>query len=70
LIGGLVLEVVFEGERDDVQLTAVVSVPASRKLKPSPERRYMDFSSSGRVLDSIRSANTLPFSGWSKAFWM
>jgi hypothetical protein len=43
--------------------TAVVSVPASKKLKPSPERRYIDFSDSGKDLDSIKSVKTLPFSG-------
>ena len=43
--------------------TAVVSVPASKKLKPSPLRRYIDFSDSGRDLDSIKSVKTLPFSG-------
>jgi LysM repeat protein len=50
--------------------TAVVSVPASKKLKPSPERRYIDFSDSGKDLDSIKSVKTLPFSGWSRAAWI
>lgn len=50
--------------------TAVVSVPASKKLKPSPERRYIDFSDSGKDLDSIKSVKTLPFSGWSRAALM